>query len=167
VTSYEIFQNFEISELDNFLRLFHDFKVHLTHRRQNPQCEGHNKDRIFFNKKVPGSVLSSHAVFFQSIALAKRRGLERLPHVVPAKAKDISYVLRFAARWNWHVQRKNTVSRPFTRMVDLEFTRLEQVGDDFDGQACTIMKPMGENMIGVVESLRVVEMDVKPNLLFG
>jgi hypothetical protein len=107
------------------------------------------------------------AVFSTGNTLAKKYGLERLPHVVPAKAKDISHVLRFAARWNWHVQRKNTVSRPFTGMVDLEFIRLEQVDDGFDEQGVPIMKPMGKNMIRVVESIGVVEMKVEPDHFFG
>jgi hypothetical protein len=83
------------------------------------------------------------AVFSTGNMLTKDYGLERLPHVIPAKDEDISHILRSAACWNWHLKRTNTVSHLFSEMIGLEFTCLKQVDNHFDGQSMPIMKLMG------------------------
>lgn len=101
------------------------------------------------------------ALFTTAHTLVKDLGCGRLPHAVPAQAEDISHVLRSAARWNWHLNHTNHTS--LIGPVFLEFTRLEQVNDEFDDHDMPIMKPVGENM----NRTGVIDMIVNPDQFFG
>lgn len=93
------------------------------------------------------------AVFSTANKLTKQYGFDRLLHVTAVTAEDISHVLRSAASWNWHLNRTNAATHPFSGLVDLEFTRLQQVGYSVDGEGTSILIPEGENMnrTGIVD----------------
>lgn len=89
------------------------------------------------------------AVFSTTNILANQYGVKKLPHHVPATAKELAYVLRGVAHWNWHFNRANP--GPLSEKVHLNFYRLQVSGYDEDG--ISILQSDGDNMntTGVVE----------------
>ena len=112
---------------------------------------------------VDAQVDGSKVVFSTTNSSATAYGIAQFPHLVPPEAGAISHVLRSAARWNWHLNRTNTNIRRVSKMVDLEFYRLQQVDGDYDRQGLPILEPMGENM----NRTGVIQLVVNPDHFFG
>ena len=134
------------------------------------QPDGANTEFVFTKKDqaelladVDNSADGSKVVFSTTNPGATAYGVVQLLHSVPPKAEALSRVLRSAARWNWHLNRTNTKTRLFSRMVDLEFYRLRQVNSHYDRQGMPVLTPVGDNM----NRTGVVQLVVDPNHFFG
>ena len=103
-------------------------------------------------------------MFSTRILHPKHNGLERLSLDSSAdSAQDISRVLHSVAHWNWHFKRQG--SDRFRSDLALEFYRLEQGYDHFDGQHRLIWKAAEPIQNVIIDG--VMELTVNPKHRFG
>ncbi|KAL6306604.1 hypothetical protein BKA93DRAFT_148884 [Sparassis latifolia] len=80
---------------------------------------------------------------------------KRLPHEVEPVISVISLVIRDAAHYYWHLRRTN-LSHPLRDHVNLEFTKLTALKDQFGDFLQPITTPIGENLVGCDKVVRLV-----------
>ncbi|CAE6526058.1 unnamed protein product [Rhizoctonia solani] len=75
-------------------------------------------------------------------------GIQTLPapsySSIPPSAPHVIPVLTALSQWNWHLRRAPD-SRPFQKIIDLEFYKLQPTGDYDAGNP--IFEPTGENLV--------------------
>jgi len=107
--------------------------------------------------------IDGHIVFNILDPLVKIHGLNRMPFSIPTDTPGaISIVLRKAAHYFWHLRRTGN-GRGLQSQVEIEFTRLEDVEEEYDEDLNPIRRPCGPNLIND----GVVNIVVEENAIYG
>ena len=104
----------------------------------------------------------NHVVFDILNPLVTQFGLTRMPFRVCPNVDDIYPVIRASAHYHWHLRRTN-MKKNLQRQVRIEFTKVIQLEEEYDGDFNPVVKPDGPNLnVG-----GVVRLVADPNYMYG
>jgi hypothetical protein len=107
--------------------------------------------------------VDDHIVFNILDPLVTIHGLNRMPFSIPTDNPGaISLVLRKAAHYFWHLRRTGN-GRGLQSTVGIEFTRLEDVEEEYDEDLNPVRRPCGPNLIND----GIVDIAVEENAIYG